>query len=276
VCGRFTREYTWREIHDLLDLRWPSPDSQLPVSWNVAPTQGSAIAAIDADGGRRLRVARWGLVPSWAEDPSIGSRLINARAEGLPHRRPFAAAFRSRRCVVPVTSIFEWQEVGTTLEPVPPSERGDGPRSGGLFDLGPLEPEAAVQTAASARARRPRRIPKQPWSIRRADGAPLMLAGLWEWWGEPPGTPGDSACAGLRSFTIITTKANGFMQPIHDRMPVVLALDDVAAWLEPQASREQLDRLLAPAPEGLLIGHRVSSRVNRPQEDDPSLTQPIE
>lgn len=113
MCGRFTREFTWREVHDFLDLRLPA-QLEIAPSWNVAPTQVSPVARLAPEGERRgereLVPMRWGLVPFWAHDPSIGSRLINARAEGIESKPAFRAAFRGRRCVVPVSGFYEWKQ----------------------------------------------------------------------------------------------------------------------------------------------------------------------
>lgn len=291
MCGRFTREYTWRDVHDFLDLRWPSAEPPLPPSWNVAPTQRAAIATVDADGGRRLHVARWGLTPSWAGQDRLGSTLFNVRAEGVDQRRAFAAAFRARRCVVPMNSFFEWgraEEITTAPRPAAAtSEADDGARHGqGLFGQ-PLTPSEAPRGRRSEG--RARAAPKQPWSIRRADGALLLVAGLWERLcdgREERAAESRSALTGdaardstsaeedLRRFAIVTTEANAFMQPIHDRMPAVLALEHVATWLAPEAPLDQLRGLLLPAPVGMLTAHRVSRRINSASVDEPSLVEP--
>ncbi|RJF83871.1 SOS response-associated peptidase [Azospirillum cavernae] len=78
--------------------------------WNIAPTQEIPVIRKDKD-RRRLALPRWGLVPSWAEDPSIGARMINARAESAAEKPAFREAFRLRRCLVPVDGFYEWAEV---------------------------------------------------------------------------------------------------------------------------------------------------------------------
>lgn len=78
--------------------------------WNIAPTQEIPIIRKDKD-RRRLALPRWGLVPSWAEDPSIGARMINARSESAAEKPAFREAFRLRRCLVPVDGFYEWAEV---------------------------------------------------------------------------------------------------------------------------------------------------------------------
>jgi len=99
---------------------------------------------------------------------------------------------------------------------------------------------------------------KQPWYIYRADGKPLLFAGLWE---------GDSE---RENFTIITTRANEFMGMVHDRMPVILEPEQAHAWL-----RAPETALLAPAADGVLTAHKVSTRVNSPKNNDPSIIEAV-
>jgi len=114
-------------------------------------------------------------------------------------------------------------------------------------------------------------LPKQPWLIRAAAGPPLALAGLWDLW------EGFDGC--LESCTIITTAANAFMAPVHDRMPVVLAAADWGTWLagpglDPdRQTLIQLAALLRPCPEGVLAMHPVGPRVGNVKYDDPGLME---
>jgi putative SOS response-associated peptidase YedK len=114
VCGRYTHRFTWRELHGLMDLRWPTT-LELAPSWNVAPTQEAPIVREAERGGVRGRevvMARWGLVPSWARDESIGGRMINARSDTAPEKPAFRSAMKRRRCVVPVSGFYEWERSG--------------------------------------------------------------------------------------------------------------------------------------------------------------------
>jgi putative SOS response-associated peptidase YedK len=88
----------------------------LQPSFNVAPTQN--VAVVLSNGARRLVSMRWGLVPSWATDPTIGSRLINARAESLTAKSAFKDAFKRRRCLVVADGFYEWQKRGGTKTPL--------------------------------------------------------------------------------------------------------------------------------------------------------------
>jgi putative SOS response-associated peptidase YedK len=81
--------------------------------YNIAPTQAVSAVRLDSDrAGRELVPLRWGLVPSWAQDLSIGSRMLNARSETVSAKPAFRAAFARRRCLIPVDGFYEWQTVG--------------------------------------------------------------------------------------------------------------------------------------------------------------------
>lgn len=82
---------------------------ELPKRWNVAPTLELYVAATSSDGSRKLRAVRWGLVPSWAGDPRIGCRLINARAETLTTKPAFRSLINRRRALVAVSGFYEWR-----------------------------------------------------------------------------------------------------------------------------------------------------------------------
>ena len=77
--------------------------------FNIAPTQAAPIVRADAGGGRELAMMRWGLVPGWAKDLKVGTRMINARAEGVDSKPAFREAFKARRCIVPASGFYEWQ-----------------------------------------------------------------------------------------------------------------------------------------------------------------------
>lgn len=77
--------------------------------FNIAPTQQAPVVRVGKDGARELATLRWGLVPSWAKDLAVGTRMINARSEGVEAKPAFRAAIRQRRCLVPATGFFEWK-----------------------------------------------------------------------------------------------------------------------------------------------------------------------
>jgi putative SOS response-associated peptidase YedK len=110
---------------------------------------------------------------------------------------------------------------------------------------------------------------KQPYYIRRADGAPLAFAGLWETWTGPNGEE-------LETAAIVTTTANRQLAAIHDRMPVILEPDAFELWLDcDRVDAKTAAALIAPAREGLLELHPVSAAVNRTANDAPALIEPM-
>ena len=109
MCGRFVSVSPPDEVARYFDALPPATEPLEP-SWNVAPTDDAYVVLVD-DAERRLAVHHWGLVPFWAKDPSVGSRMINARAEGLADKGAFKRAFRERRCIVPVDGFYEWQAI---------------------------------------------------------------------------------------------------------------------------------------------------------------------
>lgn len=224
VCGRYTLTLPLDELVEVFDA--PAVDFEWLPRFNIAPTQEAPVVVEGSD-GRRLGPVRWGLVPHWADDPSIGGRMINARSETV-HRKPaFRDAFRERRCLVPADGFYEWREVGGR---------------------------------------------KQPHWIHRPDRRPFAFAGLWErWW--PPRSEADERAEALHTFTILTTDATPELRPIHPRMPVLLPEEAWDRWLARDADPGGLLALLTPW-AGDLREHEVSMRVNRPQNDDPTLIDP--
>lgn len=246
----------------------PMPGFELPRSYNVAPTDDVAAVVIDSDGqdaggdGRRLDVFQWGLVPSWAKDRRIGAHMINARAETAATKNAFRSAFRNRRCIVPAGGFYEWPRAVSSAE---------APGGG---------------TARSAAKPMPR-------YIYRADGGPLAMAGLWERWRPSSGRGDDAAendgravgsdrsLAGhgmaLHSVAVLTTAANDFMAPIHDRMPVLLPRSAWDEWLDPRNhDTDMLTALCRPAPEGTLRSHAVGRAVGNVRNRDVGLIEPAE
>lgn len=109
MCGRFTNRYTWSELVRLYRLTGGPPPSNFPPRYNIAPTQNSFVVRL-REGQRELADLRWGLVPFWAKDLKIGSRMINAQSETCGTKPAFRQAFRSKRCLVVADGFYEWPE----------------------------------------------------------------------------------------------------------------------------------------------------------------------
>lgn len=147
MCGRYALSLAGADLTDIFEIdevAGPLP----PPSYNIAPTD-PVIAVLErhrSDGRTRvLDELRWGLVPSWAKDPSGAARLINARIETAPDKPSFRKAYAQRRCLLPATGYYEWlPATGPSGKPI-----------------------------------------KQPYFIRPADGGLLVMAGLYEFWKAP-------------------------------------------------------------------------------------------
>ncbi len=113
MCGRYplTQVPDFEELCDVA-IEW----KDFKPRYNIAPTQRVPIVRLE-DGHLAVAEARWGLVPSWADDPSIGNRMINARGETVAEKPFFRSAFKSRRCLVPADGFYEWQKVGKGKQP---------------------------------------------------------------------------------------------------------------------------------------------------------------
>lgn len=115
MCGRFVRKSTITIIEDEFDIyevQWA-----FEPSYNIAPSQD--VACVIGNGGNRLVKFRWGLVPFWAEDPSIGYKMINARAETVAQKRSFARAFKKQRCLVVADGFYEWRKLADGKRKMP-------------------------------------------------------------------------------------------------------------------------------------------------------------
>jgi len=246
MCGRIVQssspEEIAREFGAAID---PVMRGTWQPHWNVAPTATAALIAPhaeveDANGTvvheRLLTYARWGLVPHWAKDESLGNRLFNARAETVETLPSFRDAFKRGRVIVPIDAFYEWEN-----------------------------PEHLEALGTPI----PKKAPKQPWAFLPANGAHFALAGLAS---IRVGTNG----APLRTFTLITTEANAVVGRIHDRMPVMLnTLEQRDAWLNERTPISALRSLLGPAPDALVRSRRVSRAVSSARNEGPQLLDEI-
>lgn len=107
MCGRYTLTTPEGDLVEVFGV--PALAFDWEPRYNIAPTQVVPVVAED-DEGRRMGLLRWGLVPYWADDPSIGNRMINARSETVAEKPAFREAFRRRRCLVPADGFYEWEK----------------------------------------------------------------------------------------------------------------------------------------------------------------------
>ena len=223
MCGRYRLTAKERYLRDHFGL---DEDPSWTPRWNIAPTQQIAtIRQHRSEPKRVFGLMRWGLIPYWAKDPSIGLKTINAMSETAAEKPAFRDAMRWRRCLIPADSFYEWKR------------------------LGPKE--------------------KQPYSFGMADDSPFAFAGLWERWRN-------QADETIETCTILTTKPNSLVADVHDRMPVILRAEDYDLWLDPGVTDSNLVvDCLKPFDATLMKKYPVSTRVNRPENDDQECAREI-
>lgn len=227
MCGRFASTTPPDKLAAYFGAEAPmdADDEEHGPDFNVAPTRDVPVVRIRED-ERHLDFLRWGLVPRWAKDLRIGSKMINARAETVATKNAYRSAFKRRRCIVSADGFYEWKR---------------------------LDPKT-----------------KQPMYIHRSDGDPLAFAGLFERWTDAENLREIHTC------TIITTTPNATMEPIHNRMPVLLPPNAWDAWLDPANDDvDGLQELLVPAPDSLLTAYAVSTEVNNVRNNNPSLLERV-
>lgn len=106
MCGRYsltTPLDAFRALFDFENL------INLPPRYNIAPTQEAAVVRVNEGGVRELAMLRWGLIPSWSKEASMGAKMINARSETVAEKPSFRDAFRKRRCLIPADGFYEWR-----------------------------------------------------------------------------------------------------------------------------------------------------------------------
>lgn len=115
MCGRYTLYASPEQIAELFQL----PEAPiLAPRFNIAPTQPVGLVRVDPRAKQRTwALTYWGLIPSWSKDPSIGARMINARADSVPEKPSFRAAFKRRRCLIPASGFYEWKQVTKGKQP---------------------------------------------------------------------------------------------------------------------------------------------------------------
>jgi putative SOS response-associated peptidase YedK len=114
MCGRYTLKTTINVLAEGFEIE-EYPSSITP-NYNIAPTQEVA-AVVEENEKRKLEMLRWGLIPSWAKDPAIGNKMINARAETVAEKPSFRSAFKKRRCLILADGFYEWKKTDDGKQP---------------------------------------------------------------------------------------------------------------------------------------------------------------
>jgi putative SOS response-associated peptidase YedK len=146
MCGRFTLVTKREDLARELGIPGEAIPADLAPRWNIAPSQ--LVPILLHDGGVRMALFQWGLVPHWAKDPAIGNRMINARSETIAEKPSFKGPLRAQRCLIVADGFYEWH----------------APGKGGT-----------------------KGAPRTPYYIRMKDRRPFTFAGLWSKWTAPDG-----------------------------------------------------------------------------------------
>jgi putative SOS response-associated peptidase YedK len=236
MCGRYTGTKDLSELAKR--IAFLSVGYFFAPRYNIAPTQSAPVISFQKN-QPQLKMMRWGLIPKWAKDESVGGKLINARKETLLEKPTFKTALKERRCLIPADSFYEWKDVNGK---------------------------------------------KQPYRIMFKSREIFCFAGLWERWVKPRLTddffvndfdeePNPDQI--IDSFTIITTRANSTIQPIHDRMPLIVEPEHYDWWLDTRPGHEMYQSVLDNPREEPMKIYPVSPMVNNARVDDPSCIQPF-
>ena len=119
MCGRYALygPISRHREDDPLEFTFLDRNVAFAPHYNAAPTQYLPVYRIDPERGRELAPLKWGLIPSWAKDASIGAKLINARSESVQEKPAFRTAYKYRRCLVPANGFYEWEALPTGKQP---------------------------------------------------------------------------------------------------------------------------------------------------------------
>ncbi|MDN5892945.1 MAG: SOS response-associated peptidase [Nocardioides sp.] len=242
MCGRYASSRRPEDLIEEFEVVESRVAEPLAPDFNVAPTK-EVYAVLERPprteqpAARQLRVLNWGLVPSWAKDPSIGNRMINARMETVAEKPSYRKAFAVRRCLLPADGYFEW-----------------------------------YPTSELTAKNKPK---KQPFFIHPKDGGVLAMAGLYEIWKDPTRNEDDPRLFRW-TCTVITTDAEDDLGHIHDRMPLMVPRQRWSDWLSPEPSpTDDLLGLLEPAAPGRLEAFPVANLVNNVRNNGPELIDPL-
>ncbi|MDH5354719.1 MAG: SOS response-associated peptidase [Gammaproteobacteria bacterium] len=215
MCGRFFLDIPAGDIAEHYNA--PPPDIFSP-RYNIAPT-----TPVLARTGSELTFFRWGLIPSWAKDLTMGNRMFNARAETVAEKPSFRQAFKRRRCLIPANGFYEWR-----------SEKGL----------------------------------RQPYCC-HVDHGLFSMAGIWELWQDAEGNQ-------IQSCAIITTEASGAMLDIHTRMPVIIAVENYAQWLDCRSEQTDVAAAMITSAPSPYQYYAVSMAVNNSRHEGRDLIERID
>ncbi|WP_255193380.1 SOS response-associated peptidase [Natronobeatus ordinarius] len=240
MCGRYTLFVEQADLEERFDAAF---EASFSPRYNLAP--GQRLPVITDAAPETVRQLEWGLVPSWADDDANG--LINARAETIDEKPSFRDAYRRQ-----------------DRDPAAPTAGRALVLANGFYEWVEAEGE------------------KRPYRVAFEDDRPFAMAGLWARW-EPEttqvgldafggGVDADDEDGVLETFTIVTAAPNDLVADLHHRMAAILEPAVERQWLTEEDPRA----LLEPVSAAEMRAYPVSTAVNSPANDDPSLVEPLE
>ena len=212
MCYRFALEL-WdpNEFQNQFDIGL-NDEHPIESNFNTAITTNIPVI-IQNEKTRLVTYMKWWLIPHRAKDASISNKLANARSESVFEKPSFSESIVQRRCIVPASWFFEWQDMGKR---------------------------------------------KQPFYISSASQSYLGLAGIYDLRNDPE-KPWWST---ITSVSLLTTEPNNLIEPLHDRMPVILDSESYNWWLSPDKTKEDLMKFFEPINSETLQMRQVSPAVN--------------
>ncbi|MDE1178481.1 MAG: SOS response-associated peptidase [Edaphobacter sp.] len=235
MCGRYYRRSDKKAIAEAFGLKGLAADFVLPPwDFNVAPTTFQPVIRNARDTGEpELVLMRWGLVPYAAKSLAEykGISTINAKAETLMERAMWRVPFERRRCLIPADGFYEWKAV---------------------------HGEEAGETKTKGKAS------KQPYGFSLKSDQLFAFGGVWDAWKDP------ATGEWLQSFAIITVEPNVLTATVHDRMPLIIAPEDYARWLDRGSAEPPLD-LLRSYPAEEMRARKVKKDVGSTKNNSPDL-----
>jgi putative SOS response-associated peptidase YedK len=232
MCGRYTETKTLEDLAKRIPF--VHAGFFFTPRYNIAPTQLAPVIVVEKS-SLVLKQLRWGLIPSWSKDETIGSKLINARVETLEEKPSFRSGFKKSRCLIPADSFYEWKAVGSGKQPYRIMlKSGEVFCFAGLWEKWIKPPSAEFEDTDLD------------------EPAPSQV---------------------VETFTIITTAANPEMAGLHDRMPVIVDPEHYGWWMDHEPGSQLFKSVLNFPRKDQLKIYPVSTLVNSPKNDVPECVE---
>ena len=234
MCGRYSAAGTLDEFAKMINFICRAP--YFAPRYNIAPRQQAPVIVLE-NNQTTMKLMRWGLIPGWAKDESIGDKLINARAETISEKTSFKKPFEFQRCLVVADGFYEWQLSGRDRTPFRFTMKDNS-----FFCMAGL------------------------WE--RWIKPPVRGEFEFNDLDEPPPS------RVVETFSIITTEANPMVARVHERMPVILQDAHWQWWIDDRRKGEEVKIFLRPFAAEYMDCYRVSPLVNNARNESPECLKP--